>query len=165
MFFRSVAYEYFHPDDVISGEGTRRYGGRFVPVGTPAVYGSVDEQTAVKEVTVRQQMLKGDRNIDFSGYPRLTYVLRVHTERHLDLSGDLPGEFGRVMEECSQPGDHGPSQHLAEIWIAEGIESVLFRSATDGGNNIVVYIANSAEESVTVLNREALLSKIHNRLS
>jgi hypothetical protein len=30
-FFRFVAFRYFHPDDVISGEGTRLNGGRFVP--------------------------------------------------------------------------------------------------------------------------------------
>ena len=35
-FFRSVAFHYFHPDDVISGEGTRLNGGRFVPVGVKA---------------------------------------------------------------------------------------------------------------------------------
>jgi hypothetical protein len=31
-FFRSVAFQYFHPDDVISGEGPRVYSGRFVPI-------------------------------------------------------------------------------------------------------------------------------------
>jgi hypothetical protein len=30
-FFRSVAFRYFHPNDVISGEGTRLNDGRFVP--------------------------------------------------------------------------------------------------------------------------------------
>ena len=35
-FFRSLAFRYFHPDDVISGEGTRLKGGRFVPA--PAVW-------------------------------------------------------------------------------------------------------------------------------
>ena len=29
-FFRSVELAYAHPDDVVSGEGTRSYGGRFV---------------------------------------------------------------------------------------------------------------------------------------
>jgi RES domain-containing protein len=40
QFFRSVELAYGHPDDVISGEGTRTYGGRFVKPGTRAVYGS-----------------------------------------------------------------------------------------------------------------------------
>jgi len=36
-FFRSVAFRYFHPDQLISGDGTRLHGGRFVPIGVPAV--------------------------------------------------------------------------------------------------------------------------------
>lgn len=164
-FFRSVAYRYFHPDDVISGEGTRRYGGRFVPVGISAVYGSVDEQTAVQEVSARQQMLKGNSQVDFRDYPRLTYVLHVKTERHLDISGDLPSDLNTIIQECSQPGDHEASQRLAELWIAEGVESVLFRSATGSGKNVLVYTTNAGEGSVAVANREALLSKMRSRLS
>jgi len=37
-FFRSVAFRHFHPDDVISGEGTRLSGGR------PGEHGGLDEQ-------------------------------------------------------------------------------------------------------------------------
>ena len=49
-FFRSVAFRYFHPDDLISGDGTRQHGGRFVPVGVRAVYASAEEDTALREV-------------------------------------------------------------------------------------------------------------------
>jgi RES domain-containing protein len=57
-FFRSVAFKYFHPDDVISGEGTRLNGGRFVTVGVKAVYASADEETAMREVTARKTALQ-----------------------------------------------------------------------------------------------------------
>jgi RES domain-containing protein len=40
-FFRSVAFRYFHPDDVAAGEGTLLNGGRFVPVGVRGVYASL----------------------------------------------------------------------------------------------------------------------------
>jgi hypothetical protein len=62
-FFRSVAFRYFHPDDVISGEGTRLHGGRFVPVGVRAVYASLDEETAQREVTTRKHALGGRSQI------------------------------------------------------------------------------------------------------
>jgi hypothetical protein len=58
-FFRSVAFRYFHPDDVIRGEETRLYGGRFVPVGVRAVYASLEEETALREVTIRKSALGG----------------------------------------------------------------------------------------------------------
>jgi RES domain-containing protein len=58
-FFRSVAFRYFHPDDAISGEGTRLHGGRFVPVGVRAVYASLEEETALREVLTRKVALGG----------------------------------------------------------------------------------------------------------
>ena len=63
-FFRSVAFKYFHPDDVISGEGTRLHGGRFVPLGVRAVYASCDEETAMREVAKRKTALGGRQQID-----------------------------------------------------------------------------------------------------
>jgi RES domain-containing protein len=68
FFFRSVAFQYFHPDDVVSGEGTRMYGGRFVPVGIAAVYGSVEEDTALRESAARQIALRGRGKTDFWDY-------------------------------------------------------------------------------------------------
>ena len=59
-FFRSVAFQYFHPDDVISGEGTRSSGGRFVPGGVKAVYASLEEETAMREVTIRKSALAAE---------------------------------------------------------------------------------------------------------
>ena len=72
-FFRSVAFRYFHPDDVISGEGTRLHGGRFVPVGVRAVYASLEEETALREVTSRKSALGGRSQIGVGEYPRMTY--------------------------------------------------------------------------------------------
>ena len=71
-FFRSVAFRYFHPDDVISGEGTRLNGGRFVPIRVKAVYASVDEETAMGEVTTRKRALGGQNQIDVGAHPRMT---------------------------------------------------------------------------------------------
>ena len=90
-FFRSVAFRYFHPDDVISGEGTRLYGGRFVPVGVRAVYASLEEETALREVTIRKSALGGRGQIGVGEYPRMTYVLSVATNRNPPRSmGSIP---------------------------------------------------------------------------
>lgn len=52
QFYRSVELSYAHPDDVISGEGTRLHGGRFAAPGIRAVYGSFDEHTATGEAAI-----------------------------------------------------------------------------------------------------------------
>jgi RES domain-containing protein len=159
-FFRSVAFHYFHPDDVISGEGTRLNGGRFVPVGVKAVYASVEEQTAVREVTTRKSALGGRNQINVGEYPRMTYVLSVATQRNLDLAATLPLELANIVTRCLRAPQHSASQELAALWIVEGIESVVFPSATGAGRNVVIYLANAGTGSVVVRNRDKVLAAL-----
>jgi hypothetical protein len=84
-FFRSVELAYAHPDDVVSGEGTRSYGGRFVRPGLRAVYGSVDEETAFRESAARMNRLAGRGGARVVGYPRITYVIGVKAASHVAL--------------------------------------------------------------------------------
>lgn len=159
-FFRSVAFRYFHPDAVISGEGTRLAGGRFVPVGVNAVYASFDEDTATREVTARKKLLGGRAQIDVGEYPRLTYVVSVKTQRSIDLAGDLPSELAAVVRRCLRSRQYSPSQELAAVWIGDGIASVVFPSATGAGRNVVVYLANTRAGSVTIRNRDEVLAAL-----
>lgn len=159
-FFRSVAFRYFHPDDVISGEGTRLYGGRFVPVGMRAVYASLEEHTALREVTARKSALGSRNQISVGEYPRMTYILSVATHRNLDLGLALPSELGNVVRRCLFGPGYSASQELAAIWIAEGIDSVVFPSATGGGRNVAIYLTNARSGSVTVRNRDEVLSAL-----
>jgi RES domain-containing protein len=158
-FFRSVAFRYFHPDDVISGEGTRLHGGRFVPAGVSAVYASLDEETAVREVRARQLALGGDR-MHFVDYPRMTYVVTVATHKNIDLAAELRPELANVMGLCLGLAEHSGSRELAAIWIAEGIESVVFPSATGSGRNVVVYLPNAGAGSVAIRNRDEVLAAL-----
>jgi len=159
-FFRSVAFKYFHPDDVISGEGTRQYGGRFAPVGVKAVYASFDEETAMREVTARKSALGGRRQIVIGDYPRMTYVLSVSTHRNLNLCARLRPELKKVVAQCLRDASHTDSRELAAIWIAHGIESAVFPSATGAGKNIVVYVAKADRGSVAVRNRTEILTAL-----
>ena len=156
-FFRSVAFRYFHRDDVISGEGTRLHGGRFVPVGVRAVYASLEEETALREVTARKSALGGRSQINVGEYPRMTYILSVVTHRNLDLGATLPSELANVVRLCLRGPGYHVSQELAETWISEGIDSVVFPSATGTGRNVAVYLANAGAGSVIVRNRAEVL--------
>ena len=164
-FFRSVAFGHFHPDDVVNGEGTRLHGGRFVPPGVAAVYASFDEHTALREVTARRSLLHGRGSIEFGDYPRMIYVLRISTQRNLDLSISLSTGLQKVLMQALRPSDHKTSQALAEFWIDAGIESVVFPSATGSGRNVVVYLPNSAADSVIVHNRAAVLAALRSQTS
>ncbi len=148
----------------MSGEGPRVYGGRFVPVGVPAVYASVEEDTALREAATRQASLHGQNKTAFREYPRLTYVLHIKTDRGLNLTTVLPTELQRLVVDCLGPDQHVASQQLASIWIAEGIESVIFPSATGVGSNIAVYVANARPGSVSIFNRDELIAHMRSRL-
>lgn len=159
-FFRSVAFRYFHPDDLASAEGTRQYGGRFVPVGVRAVYASAEEDTALREVTQRKTTLGGDRRIDVGEYPRMIYLLSISTQRNLDLTDGLDKQVEQVLRRCLTGRNHADSQELAAIWIKEGVESVVFPSATGAGKNVAVYLENAKGNSVIVRNREEVLKAL-----
>ena len=158
-FFRSVAFRYFHPDDVISGEGTRLNGGRFVPIGVRAVFASLEEETALHEVITRKNTLRCRSQIAIGEYPRMTYILTVATNRNLDLSSVLPSELAKAVRLCLGR-EHAASQELAAIWISEGIDSVVFPSATGTGRNIAVYLENAGPGSVVVRNRGEVLAAL-----
>jgi hypothetical protein len=85
----------------------------------------------------------------------MTYVLSVATNRNLDLAATLPSELANVVRRCLRGTGYSVSQELAVIWISEGIESVVFPSATGAGRNVAVYLAN-----VDVRNRTEVLAAL-----
>jgi RES domain-containing protein len=159
-FFRSVAFRHFHPDDVISGEGTRLNGGRFVPVGVRSVYASLEEETALREVTARKSVLGGRSQISVGEYRPMTYVLSVAMNRNLDLAATIPSELANVVRLCLRKPGYYVSQELAAIWISESIDGVVFPSATGAGRNVAVYLANAGAGSVVVRNRAEVLAAL-----
>jgi RES domain-containing protein len=61
MRLTAVVYRALNPvwvRDPLSGEGARRYGGRFNPKGVPALYCTLDPVTAVREVSQIGQPLQ-----------------------------------------------------------------------------------------------------------
>ena len=75
----------------------RQYGGRFVPLGVRAVYASVEEETALREVALRKMTLAGERQFDVGEYPRMIYLLTISTQRNLDLTRSLEPKLEQVF--------------------------------------------------------------------
>jgi hypothetical protein len=90
----------------------------------------------------------------------MTYVLSVATNRNLDLAATLPSEPANVVRLCLRGPGYSVSQELAGIWISEGIDSVVFPSATGAGRNVAVYLATAAAGSVVVRNRAEVLAAL-----
>jgi hypothetical protein len=124
------------------------------------VYASLEEETALREVTARKSALGGRNQISVGEYPRMTYILSVATNRNLDLAATLPSELANVVRLCLRGPGYSASQELAAIWISEGIDSVVFPSVTGAGRNVAVYLANAAAGSVVVRNRAEVLAAL-----
>lgn len=81
--YRSVEPGYANSGDLLSGEGSRRNGGRWNPKGSfPTVYGSLDLETALAEALAHARYYGlSDAYI----LPRMFVAMRVSLRRVLDL--------------------------------------------------------------------------------
>jgi len=161
LFFRSVEYRYMDPVDVLSGAGTRAYGGRFAPIGTRAVYLSVTDSGASKEVTARKSRLGGVGQISINKYPRVVYAVTVDLKKALDLSTLGSSQAAEaVRTACFDKHDLTPSMELARELIAAGIEGLVFPSVVGGEDNLVVYRANCGRKALTLQNEREVLEQV-----
>ena len=160
-FFRSVELAYAHPDDVVSGEGTQSYGGRFVRPGFRAVYGSVDEEAAFRESAARMNRLAGRGGARVVGYPRITYVIGVKAASHVSLTTTHP-DAAAILPACLDPNDLAESQAVGEFLQTHSIQAVVFPSAIPGfsGRNLVVFRDVVPEPVIVLVNREQIIKEL-----
>jgi RES domain-containing protein len=161
LFFRSVEYRYVDPIDVLSGAGTRAHGGRFAPVGTRAVYFSVTDSGASKEVTARKSRLGGVGQISTDKYPRVVYAVAVDLKKALSLTTLGSSQAAEAVKAaCLNKDDLGASMELAGELITGGIEGLLFPSVVGGDDNLVVYRANCGRKALTLKNEREVLDQV-----
>lgn len=161
VFFRSVEYRYMDPIDVLSGAGARAYGGRFAPIGTRAVYLSVTDSGASKEVTARKSRLGGVGQISTDKYPRVVYAVAVDLKKALNLTTLGSSQAAdAVKTACLNKDDLSASMELAGELITAGIEGLLFPSVVGGDDNLVVYRANCGRKALTLKNEREVLDQV-----
>jgi hypothetical protein len=88
IYYRSVEYRFMDPDEVLNGQGTQLYGGRFAEVGVKAVYLAESDSGASNEVLTRKKRLGGHAQITIDKYPRIVFGVDVA----LTESGQLGAE-------------------------------------------------------------------------
>jgi RES domain-containing protein len=160
IYFRSVEYQYMDPRDVLSGRGAQRYGGRFAPVATRAVYLSATDAGASKEVTARKTRLGGSAQISTDKYPRVVYAIAVNLKKALDLSGLGASQIGEeVRRACLAENDLSSSMELGNVLVAEGIEGLIFPSVVGGDDNLVVFQSNCGRSALTIQNEQQVIDQ------
>ena len=152
--FRSAAQAYAAATDQLSGEGSKRHGGRWNPVGVAAVYSSLTPETAMAEALahVRYYQLPIHRAL-----PRLFVALRFELSQVLDLSSQAAlGELGVTPQEIdcdwrrsSKMASQPMTQALGQAAAAAGVEAIIVPSVADReGKNLVVFRTNLLRSSI-----------------
>jgi RES domain-containing protein len=160
-FFRSVEITYAVPDDVVSGEGARLNGGRFAPIGTRAVFASLDEETAVREAMGRRRRLAGTPPVDFKAYPRLTYLIQAKMARCVDLRSTASSQDSdEMLKAALDPDDQEASKDVGKYLLARGVNGIIFPSVLGDGTNLVVFKDAGPAPFVDIQNRDEVLEAL-----
>jgi len=166
-FFRSVERRFMDPDDVLSGQGTVKNGGRFAAVGFRAVYLSTTDTGASKETTARKSRLGGSAQISTMKYPRIVFAVATKLGRILrldDLESSGPGRD--VSQACLDENDLTASVDIATELIKAGIQGLIFPSVVKGGDdNLIVYVANCDSGALQVQNEAEFIEEAKKMVS
>ena len=147
--YRSCAPKYATSADLLSGKGSRLYGGRWNPPGVTSVYGSFAPETAMAET------LAGSK---YFGMPVHSTMPRVFVATEFKLSAVLDLTDGAIrkslgvsesrMLDCdwrreSKKGSDALTQAIGRSASEAGLEAILVASAAiNDGANLVVFIDN-----------------------
>jgi RES domain-containing protein len=143
--FRSVELEHARPNKILSGEGSRRFGGRWNAPGTfPVIYSSTKPGTAIEEAF----QLAADYELSADDLkPRITCGIEWDLARVIDLTRkNLPSwlKTPKWMQEdflrINDKGFETLCQAFGRAARSAGISAILCPSArVEGGVNLVVF--------------------------
>lgn len=147
--YRSAAPKYATTSDLLTGEGARRFGGRWNTAGVAAIYGSLTPQCALEETLAHARYYGLPIN---TSMPRTFVAIEARLSQVLDLTDGSMRQSLRISErrllECDWRADctvgRVPiTQQVGQFAALAGLEAILVRSAADvSGLNLVVFPEN-----------------------
>jgi RES domain-containing protein len=141
MRLQTIAYRALNPiwvRDPLSGEGARKYGGRFNAKGTPALYLALDAMTAVREVSQIGQPLQ----------PTVLVSYHVDAKSVFDATNtDALGQYATTPADLAANDwrihTPAPTQTLATRLIADGYAGMwapsFARGVPPGATNLILW--------------------------
>ena len=145
----------------LSGEGARKFGGRFNPVGTPALYTSLNASTAMLEASPLGRAFQPLTLVSY----RLHATLFDATESGaLSAIGFDRADLGYAFWEQDMLAGGTPPQHrLATALIGQGVHGVVVpsfaRGAAPDDLNVVLWRWGETGATLDVIDDEGRLPK------
>jgi RES domain-containing protein len=142
--YRSCAPRYAKEVDLLSGEGSRRHGGRWNPVGLAMVYASLTPEAAMAEALAHYRYFGIPIE---NAMPRVFVAISVQLTRVVDLRiasvrralGIRVSEFAAIDWRREVAVGRVPgTQALGRAADAAGIEGLVVPSAVSKGHNLLV---------------------------
>jgi RES domain-containing protein len=148
--YRSAAPAYANRDDLITGAGAKKAGGRWSPRGSfHTVYASLEFETAAAEALAHYRRF---RIPEHAAMPRVFAALEVRLTRVLDLRrgqvrSALKVSAERLTDEewwkLQKRGKEAITQALGRLaWLAKWQALIVPSAARPGGANLIVFPAN-----------------------
>lgn len=159
--YRSTALAYQKPGEILSGEGSRRHGGRWNPRGEfAAVYASLDPETAMAETLA---YFRYYRLPEHAAMPRVFWAIQAHLSCVLDLGSAEVCQLLAISRDSLTAEDWRRTsmtpagsftQALGRAAFSAGFEALLAPSAArPDGTNLVVFPANLETRSYLWIGR------------
>lgn len=141
-YFRSVERRFMDPTEILNGQGTELYGGRFAPMGMKGVYLAESDAGASAEVLARKQRLGGASQISLDKYPRVIYAVDVALDYVVKLTRKPKDPVLVSIWRKSLDPDIAYSQEVGPFLASAGIQGLLFKSTIRTSTNLFVFLDN-----------------------
>jgi RES domain-containing protein len=163
--YRSSSPKYSTEADLLTGEGSKRHGGRWNPIEITVVYASLSPETAMAETLAHNR---------YFGIPIEDVMPRTFVALHVHLHAVLDFREGQVRQRLqvsldriltvdwrmeAKAGLQPITQAIGRAGFEIGLEGLIVPSAADPrGDNLVVFPDNlHANSKIQVLNPDRLV--------
>ena len=165
MRFSGLLYRAMNPiwSQPLSGEGARRFGGRFNAKGTPALYTAMDPMTALREASQVGQPLNPTLLVCYEA--DLAPVFDATDTQALTGQGMAPADLAADDWRLRMDKGPAPTQAFANRLMAQGFCAMIVpsfaRHAAPGARNLVLWRwADALPARLVVIDPEGRLSNL-----
>jgi RES domain-containing protein len=165
---RVTGMDYANTDDLLSGDGSLRFGGRYnAKGGFRAIYASLELDTATAELLAHHRR-QGRPDPEADVFPIAIVSLEVEVDRLLDLTDAAVRRNLKITlkdldedwQSAQNQGQEALTQAIGRLALSAGYQGLVAPSAAKrGGRNLVFFREVASEGQLRIIRKEKLPKK------